>query len=75
MKGHIKERSPGHWAIVLAVRDPMTGKYKRRWHTVRGGLREAQRGHSNPNVTLAIYAHLFAKSDSAAAAVIDEALG
>jgi len=26
-------------------------------------------------VTLAIYAHLFAKSDSAAAAVIDEALG
>ena len=43
MKGQIRERSPGHWAIVLAVRDPMTGKYKRRWHTVRGGLREAQR--------------------------------
>ena len=22
MKGHIRERSPGHWAIVLDVRDP-----------------------------------------------------
>jgi hypothetical protein len=26
MKGHIRERSPGHWAIVLDVRDPQTGK-------------------------------------------------
>jgi hypothetical protein len=22
MKGHIRERSPGHWAIVIDVRDP-----------------------------------------------------
>ena len=22
MKGHIRERSPGHWAVVLDVRDP-----------------------------------------------------
>jgi hypothetical protein len=26
MKGHIRQRSPGHWAIVLDVRDPATGK-------------------------------------------------
>jgi integrase len=32
-------------------------------------------GHSNPNVTLAIYAHLFRKDDGAAATAIDEALG
>jgi hypothetical protein len=22
MKGHLRERSPGHWAIVIDVRDP-----------------------------------------------------
>jgi integrase len=42
MKGHIRERSPGHWAIVLDVRDPVTGKRKRRWHSFKGGKREAQ---------------------------------
>jgi hypothetical protein len=26
MKGHIRERSPGHWAIVIDVRDPKTGQ-------------------------------------------------
>jgi hypothetical protein len=30
MKGHLRERSPGHWAIVIDVRDPATGK--RKWH-------------------------------------------
>jgi hypothetical protein len=29
MKGHIRERSPGHWAIVIEMRDPVTGKRKR----------------------------------------------
>jgi hypothetical protein len=29
MKGHIRERSPGHWAIVIDVRDPQTGQHKR----------------------------------------------
>jgi hypothetical protein len=29
MKGHIRERSPGHYAIVLDVRDPQTGKRTR----------------------------------------------
>ena len=28
MKGHIRERSPGHWAIVLDVRDPSHGETK-----------------------------------------------
>ena len=26
MKGHIRERSPGKWAIILDLRDPDTGK-------------------------------------------------
>jgi len=42
MKGHIRERSPGHWAIVIDVRDPQTGKRRRRWHSFKGGKREAQ---------------------------------
>jgi Phage integrase, N-terminal SAM-like domain len=42
MKGHIRERSPGHWAIVLDVRDPATGKRKRKWHSFRGTKRQAQ---------------------------------
>src|SRR6266566_1318294 len=42
MKGHLRERSPGHWAIVIDVRDPQTGKRKRRWHSFRGTKREAQ---------------------------------
>jgi integrase len=42
MKGHIRERSPGHWAIVIDVRDPQTGKRKRRWHSFTGTKRAAQ---------------------------------
>jgi integrase len=42
MKGHIRERSPGHWAIVIDVRDPQTGKRKRKWHSFKGTKREAQ---------------------------------
>ena len=42
MKGHIRERSPGRWAIVIDVHDPQTGKRKRRWHSFKGGKREAQ---------------------------------
>ena len=42
MKGHIRERSPGHWAIVIDVRDPETGKRKRRWHSFAGNKRQAQ---------------------------------
>lgn len=44
MKGHIRERSPGKWAIVLDVgeADPRTGKKKRKWHSFAGTKREAQ---------------------------------
>jgi integrase len=44
MKGHLRERSPGNWAIVLDVgeRDPRTGKKKRKWHSFKGTKREAQ---------------------------------
>src|SRR5262249_40922445 len=42
MRGHIRERSPSHWAIVIDVRDPQTGKRKRRWHSFTGTKREAQ---------------------------------
>jgi integrase len=42
MKGHIRERSPGHWAIVIDVRDPQTGQRKRRWHSFAGTKRQAQ---------------------------------
>lgn len=42
MKGHIRERSPGHWAIVIDGRDSQTGKRKRRWHSFTGTKRQAQ---------------------------------
>src|SRR5262245_18654613 len=42
MKGHLRERSPGRWAIVIDVRDAATGKRKRKWHSFKGTKREAQ---------------------------------
>lgn len=42
MKGSIRERSPGHWAIILDVKDAATGKRKRKWHSFRGTKRQAQ---------------------------------
>ncbi|NSZ19334.1 tyrosine-type recombinase/integrase [Agrobacterium vitis] len=42
MKGHIKERSPGKWAIVLDVADPETGKRRRKWHAFHGSKRQAE---------------------------------
>jgi integrase len=42
MRGHLRERSPGHWAIVIDVRDPATGKRRRRWHSFSGTKRQAQ---------------------------------
>jgi hypothetical protein len=43
MKGHIRERSPGHWAIVIDLRDPATGKRKRKWHSFKGNKRQSAR--------------------------------
>src|ERR1700690_646373 len=42
MKGHLRERSPGHWAIILDIPDPATGKRRRKWHSFKGTKREAQ---------------------------------
>jgi len=42
VKGHIRERSPGKWAIVIDARDPQTGERKRRWHSFSGTKRQAQ---------------------------------
>jgi integrase len=42
VKGHIRERSPGHWAIVIDVRDPSTGRRRRKWHGFAGTKRQAQ---------------------------------
>lgn len=42
MKGHLKERSPGHWAIIIDVPDPVTGKRRRKWHSFKGTKRGAQ---------------------------------
>lgn len=43
MKGHIRERSPGHFAIVIdAGRDPSTGKRRQKWISFRGTKRAAQ---------------------------------
>jgi integrase len=42
VKGHIRERSPGHWAIVVEMRDPETGRRKRKWHSFSGTKRQAQ---------------------------------
>jgi integrase len=42
MKGHIRQRSPGHWAIVIDVREPGSGKRRRKWHSFEGTKREAQ---------------------------------
>jgi integrase len=42
MRGHLRERSPGHWAIVIDTRDPETGERKRKWHSFAGTKRQAQ---------------------------------
>src|SRR5262245_55753890 len=39
---HIRERSPGRWAIIFSERDPGSGKRKRKWHSFKGTKREAQ---------------------------------
>ena len=45
MKGHIRERGAGNWYAVIDVRDPTTGKRKRKWHSLEAkGKREAQIG-------------------------------
>lgn len=42
MKGHIRERSSGHWAIILDQHEAATGRRKRKWHSFKGTKRQAQ---------------------------------
>lgn len=43
MKGHLRQRSPGHWSIVLDVSpNSETGKRKQRWFSFVGTKRQAQ---------------------------------
>jgi integrase len=41
MKGHIRERSPGKWAIVIDIQGE-DGKRRRKWHSFAGTKRQAQ---------------------------------
>jgi site-specific recombinase XerC len=41
MRGHIRERSLGRWAIVIDARGE-DGKRRRRWHSFAGNKRQAQ---------------------------------
>ena len=43
MKGHIRERSPGHWAIVIELRDPETGKRQAQMAYIHGHQAEGAR--------------------------------
>jgi integrase len=42
MKGSIRQRSPGHYAIILDLIDANTGKRRRKWHSFKGTKRAAQ---------------------------------
>jgi len=42
MRGSLKERSPGRWAIILDIHDPQTGARRRKWHSFRGSKKEAR---------------------------------
>jgi integrase len=42
MKGSIRQRSPGHYAIILDLIDVDTGKRRRKWHSFKGTKRQAQ---------------------------------
>ena len=41
MKGHLRERSPGHWAIIIDEPSE-SGRRKQRWHSFKGTKRQAQ---------------------------------
>lgn len=43
MKGHIRERGKGNWAVVIDLGRDANGKRRQKWHTVHGGKRDAQR--------------------------------
>src|SRR5687768_7799941 len=42
MRGHIRRRGAGCWAIVLDVGRDVDGKRRQRWHSLKGSRRDAQ---------------------------------
>ena len=44
MRGHVRERGRGHWYAVIDIRDPVTGKRRRKWHSLPDakGKRQAE---------------------------------
>ncbi len=42
MKGHIRQRGKGSWAIVLDLGRDANGKRRQKWHKVRGTKKDAQ---------------------------------
>ena len=44
MRGHLRKRGTRSWAVVVDIgHDPVTGKRRRRWITVKGTKRDAER--------------------------------
>ena len=44
MKGYIRKRGEKSWSVVVELpRDPVTGKRRQQWHTVKGTKRDAER--------------------------------
>lgn len=44
MKGHVRARGKNTWALVIELdRDPVTGKRRQKWITVKGNKKEAER--------------------------------
>ncbi len=43
MRGHIRPRGKNSWAVIVRIPDPITGKSKPKWHTVRGSEKDAEK--------------------------------
>ncbi len=43
MKGHIRKRGKKSWAVVIDLGRDATGRRKQKWHSVRGGRKDAER--------------------------------
>ena len=42
MKGHLRKRGSGSWAIVLDLGRDQAGKRRQKWHSVKGSKKDAQ---------------------------------
>lgn len=43
MRGHIRERGRGTWAVVIELARSESGRRRQKWHTVKGTKRDAER--------------------------------